>query len=274
MKAICGSISHTRTRALLLMAVLLSSSLAPLGNQGAAVAAAPSVEPKAMAALQSLGGFLRSLKAFAVSATSSTDQQIDNGQVVEFSHRSDLEVQMPDKLRLEVTDGLSSRSMIYDGRAFTLYDSRSNYYATEPAPSTIDELVSKLEETYGTELPLADLFRWRGSPEQLAALQSAIYIGSEKIGGEICDHYAFRQADIDWQVWMRAGSEPYPCQTVIIRRDNAERPRHTINYVWQAAPSIDPGRFEFVVPSGAHPVPIKDMKSAHSKPNEGPHDGQ
>ena len=26
--------------------------------------------------------------------------------------------------------------------------------------------------------------------------------GQDFIGGEICDHYAFRQGKIDWQIWI------------------------------------------------------------------------
>lgn len=270
MKVIQGlELCQICTRAVMLTGVLAAGVFLPIGDRGNATASPPAIEPKALSALKGMGGFLRSLNAFDVSAASSTDQQIDNGQIVQFSHRSDLLVKRPDKLRLEITDGLSSRSVIYNGKAFTLYDGRTNYYATQSAAPTIDQLVIQLEETYGTQLPLADLFKWRGTPDQLGALQSGIYIGSESVAGEICEHYAFRQADIDWQLWLRAGTEPYPCQTVIIRRDDAERPRHTINYVWQKLPTVDSSRFEFAIPPGAHPVPIRDMKDAHSKALKG-----
>lgn len=156
MKVIYGlELSQIRIRAFMLTGVLVAVTLLPVGEQGRAVASTTVIEPKALSALKDMGGFLRSLKSFDVSAASATDQQIDNGQVVQFSHRSDLLVKMPDKLRLEITDGLGSRSVIYNGKAFTLYDGRSNYYATQPAPPTIDQLVTKLEETYGTQLPLA-----------------------------------------------------------------------------------------------------------------------
>jgi hypothetical protein len=269
MKVICGwELSQIRIRTFLLTGVLMSGAVLPIGERGNAAASTLLIEPKAISALQGMSTFLRSLKTFDVSATSSTDQQIDNGQIVQFSHRSDLLVKIPDKLRLEITDGLSSRSVIYNGKAFTLYDGRSNYYTTQPAPPTIDQFVTQLEESYGTQLPLADLFKWKGSPDQLAALQSGIYIGSENVAGEICEHYAFRQADIDWQIWVRAGTEPYPCQTVIIRRDDSERPRHTINYAWQKTLTDDPSRFDFAIPPGARPVPIRDMRNAHSHTSE------
>ena len=51
---------------------------------------AEELEPKALAALEQMGAYLRSLQQFRIDASSHTDQVLENGQVIEFSHQARL----------------------------------------------------------------------------------------------------------------------------------------------------------------------------------------
>ena len=76
---------------------------------------------------------------------------------------------------------------------------------------TIGKLIERLEVRYGMELPLADLFLW-GTPaaRPVDKIESAKNAGQDFVGADRCDHYAFRQAKADWQIWITAGSRPLP----------------------------------------------------------------
>ena len=52
----------------------------------------------------------------------------------------------------------SERELIYDGKTVTLYTPAEKYYSTIEFTDTIASLIDRLEERYGVELPLADLF--------------------------------------------------------------------------------------------------------------------
>ena len=52
----------------------------------------------------------------------------------------------------------SEREIIYDGKTVTLYTPAQKYYSTVEFSDTIGGLIDKLEERYGVELPLEDLF--------------------------------------------------------------------------------------------------------------------
>jgi hypothetical protein len=145
-----------------------------------------------------------------------------------------------------------------------VYQSPGAYYASTPAPTTITQLIDQLHERYGIELPLADLFRWDANTARQVGLQSALLIGSDTLDGQRCDHYALRQADIDWQVWLRQGEQPLPCRLVISRRDIPEQPRHSVDFTWQLNPAIEASRFEFVPPHGAQNVPLQWAPSART----------
>ncbi|WP_347900539.1 DUF2092 domain-containing protein [Pseudomonas purpurea] len=217
------------------------------------------VDPRAISALEQMGSYLRGLKHFSISAASQTDQVLNNGQTVEFRHQIELLAQPPDKLRVTVDAQGYSRSLFYNGQHFTLYDSRSHFFTRAPAPANIDRLIDQLNQRYGIELPLADLFRWDKATASQVGITSALLIGSETLGDQTCNHYAYRQPDIDWQLWLRAGPQPLPCRVVISRRGETERPRHSVDFHWQLNAPLTTRAFEFVPPAGARAVPLQQL---------------
>jgi hypothetical protein len=36
------------------------------------------------------------------------------------------------------------------------------------------------------------------------------YIGREEVGGSVTHHLAFRNPNVDWQIWIRDGQQPLP----------------------------------------------------------------
>ena len=226
--------------------------------------ASAAVEPAALQALERMGNYLRSLKQFGVEASSQTDQVLESGQTVEFRHTTRLLAQQPDKLMVSVDNQGVRRTLYYNGKRFILYQSPGPYYASAPAPASINGLIDLLNTRYGIELPLADLFRWNANSAQQAGLRSALLIGSDTLDGQRCDHYALRQDDIDWQLWLRQGEQPLPCRLTITRRDIPEHPRHSVDFTWQLKPALSATSFEFAPPHGAQEVPLQWAPSKYS----------
>jgi hypothetical protein len=195
------------------------------------------VEPEAMAALKHMGAYLRSLKSFQVDAVTSTEQVLEDGQKVQFSGVTNILARMPDRLRISVDSDQHDRLWVYDGKQFTLLARRVNYYATVPAPPTIAQLADVMDETYGLQLPLEDLFRWGGPHSQDAAITSAMFIGPSQIGGVTCGHYAFRQQGLDWQVWIQFGDYPLPRKLVLTTLTDEARPQYVATFAWNLAPA-------------------------------------
>ena len=71
------------------------------------------------------------------------------------------------------------------------------------------------------ELPLSDLFLWGTPAAPLDKIESAMNAGQDFIGDDLCDHYAFRQGKIDWQIWITAGEQAAAAQA----RDHQSRRR-------------------------------------------------
>ncbi len=147
-------------RLLIRAAVLAALCAVPLGLAAQTASAPPEKDPDAMAALQEMGAYLRTLKAFQVVAKQERDDVLVDGQKVENDNTAELLVRMPNGLYMTSTSDRKSRIYFYDGKTFTVYLPRMNMYASAAAPPTIGQLDDALEAKYGIELPLRDLFVW------------------------------------------------------------------------------------------------------------------
>ena len=164
---------------------------------------APEIEPAAMDALNKMGSYLRTLNSFQVKADITDDDVTEDGQTIQSSTKIDLVAARPNRMRLEITGDDEHRFLFFDGKNFTIYGQLVNYYATVPAPPTIAKLNDDLTHKYGIDLPLADLFRWGADDSGIAKIKSAMDVGPATVDGVTCEQYAFRQENIDWQLWIQ-----------------------------------------------------------------------
>jgi hypothetical protein len=225
----------------------------------------PAVEPGAMAALQSMGAYLRALKSFQVEVATTDEDVLDDGQKIQYSGTTSIVARMPNGLRAEVANERHDRMYLYDGKSFTLFAKRLNFYATVDAPPTIGQLADKLDSEYGFSVPLEDLFRWGAPGWTPEGITGAMDVGPSPVLGTTCEQYAFRQADIDWQVWIQKGDHPLPRKLVITTKTDEARPQHTAVYVWNLAPSWNDAAFVFDPPEGAGKVVLAKAAAAATK---------
>ena len=226
---------------------------------------APERDPKAMEALSAMGKYLRSLKAFTLRGDTAIDEVLDNGQKIQFGGTVDYRVQQPDRLRLDVRNERRWRDFYYDGRNLTQYGPRAKYYAVVGAPATIAELVQAADQKYDIEIPLADLFLWGTDKSGLDDIKSASFIGPAQIGGKDCDHFAFRQEGVDWQIWIQQGKQPLPCKMVITTLSEPSQPQYSAVLSWNVAPKFDKSTFTFVPPKDAKQIPAAQVQPAAKK---------
>jgi hypothetical protein len=240
------------------------STAPPAVAETGTVQPTPVIEPKAMEALQKMGGFLRTLKAYEVSFKVSKDEVLDSGQKIMVDGTSKLTVQTPDRLHFSTKIDEAHRDLqfFYDGKTFTIYGNTNKFYASVPAPATIRELLDVAEERYDIDLPFRDLFVWGTDKADVAAIQSAIYIGPTKIDGVPCDHFAFRNVDVDWQICIEQGDTPLPRKLVITTMDEAERPQYVSIMNWKLSPKIKSKTFTFVPPKDAHKIEFAVVEAA------------
>jgi hypothetical protein len=252
---------RTRWQTRAVLAAALSMLAGAAGAQQPAATPDVAVEPDAIAALKSMGAYLRSLKQFQVDAATTDEDVLDDGQKIQTSGQTRILAVVPGRLFADVKTDRHDRIYLYDGKTFTLFARRAGLYASIPAPPTIGELSRMLDDQYDFSVPLEDLFFW-GTPDWKADdITGAIDVGPSAVEDTTCQQYAFRQKDVDFQLWIQKGSNPLPRKIVITTRTDEARPQHTAVYTWNLAPSFDDQTFVFAPPPGVgkavFPKPIQ-----------------
>lgn len=226
------------------------------------VAEAELIEQSAIDALDRMGAYLRTLTAFKVTGEMAREDVLDDGRKIDLFGMFEVTARRPNLLRAEIRDDRSTREFFYDGKTFTVFAPRLGYYATVRAPGTLRELVQEAENTYGIELPLADLFHWGTDQAGTENIIRATRIGESTIHGVSCEHLAFAQDDVDWQIWIRTGDRPLPCMLVITAKDDESLPRYSARLDWNTSLPVDERMFSFVAPKNSTAidlVPVTDQ---------------
>jgi hypothetical protein len=237
------------------------------GNSKAVMYVAPNTpdsirrDTAAVNALVRMGEYLRTLNKFEVKADFLREEVLTDGQKIQFAGTARALADRPGRLLAELTDDRIKRVFFFDGQDFTLWAPRAKYYATVPMQGTIGDLVDSLDTRFAIETPLVDLFRWGTSTADLRDITGAKDIGDAVIDGVNCSQYAFRQAGVDWQVWIQDGEFPLPHKVVITTLTDDARPQYQAQYSWNLAPSIHDDAFKFSPPEGAMKIKLMDLKN-------------
>ena len=223
--------------------------------------AANAVDAASIQALKDMGAYLQTLKRFRVSTEVTGERVLKDGQKLQHAARADMDVVRPSKLRARMSSARTERELIYDGKAVTLYAPAQKYYSTVEFSETIAALIDRLEQKYGVEMPLADLFLWGTPAAPLDKIESAMNAGQDFIGKDLCDHYAFRQKGADWQIWITTGQKPLPRKVVITNRADEARPQSVSLISWNLKPAFEDSAFRFTPPQGAKKIEIVQRKA-------------
>ncbi|MCA3187792.1 DUF2092 domain-containing protein [Cupriavidus sp.] len=234
---------------------------APAPAPQAAQPDANAVDPAVIRALQDMGATLQSLKQFEVGISLTGERVLQDGQKLQHTAIADLDVVRPNKLRAQMRSARLQRDLIYDGKTVTLYQPAQKFYSQAPFSDNLAALVSRLNERYGIEVPSADLFVWGTPAAPVDNIESAMNAGQDFIAGDLCDHYAFRQGQVDWQIWISTGPRPLPRKLVITNRADDARPQSITYYKWNLNPKFGNATFAFTPPSGAKQADFVPLKS-------------
>jgi hypothetical protein len=208
-----------------------------------------------------MGVHLQSLHRFRVSTELTAERVLADGQKLQHSARADMDVRRPDKLRVSMQSARSQRELLYDGNTVVLHQPAQKYYSSVELVDTLGGLIHRLQERFGVEVPLTDLFLWGTAAAPLEKIESAMYAGQDLVGSDLWHLYAFRQGKIDWQVWIVAGAKPLPRKVVITNRSDEARPQSVSVLTWNLNPKFTDAAFTFTPPKGVSKIAIVPVKA-------------
>jgi hypothetical protein len=186
---------------------------------------------------------------------------LEDGQKLQQSSSAEIQVQRPNKLRAVMRSARAERELIFRDKTVTLFTPALKYYATAETASNIGGMIDQLEARYGVQIPLSDLFLWGTDAAPLDNIESAMNAGQDFIGKDLCDHYAFRQGKVDWQIWITTGEAPLPRKLVITSRTDEARPQSVSYIAWNLKPTFTDAIFKFTPPKGAQAIGIHPLNT-------------
>jgi hypothetical protein len=225
----------------------------------------PVLTPESIAALKRMGQQLASLRTFEIAATISIEYVLDNNQKILIAGTSRYRVRRPDRLRIDLSTDVLERVFQYDGKDLVVTAPQEKFFARVEAKSTVRETLAWAAQTFGVEVPLADLFDWGTTDAPEDEIREGFSVGKARVGGVECEHWAFRQADADWEIWIRSGDAPLPLKLSIVNTADPALPRYEAVLSWTESsdfpeaifidpPVPDAKRIEFLpLASGARP---------------------
>ena len=247
--------------AILVMSLVAPGVHAQTAPAGSAQPAANAVDPASIQALKNMGAHLQTLKRFKVTTDLTGERVLADGQKLQHSATANLEVVRPNMLRARMFSARAEREIFYDGKMATIFIPAQKAYSTVEFTGNLGELINRLEERYGVEMPMADMFLWGTPAAPLDKIESAMNAGQDFIDNDLCDHYAFRQGMFDWQIWITTGDKPLPRKLVITNRSDEARPQSVQYFDWNLKPTFKDSIFKFTPPKGATAVELRSLES-------------
>lgn len=269
-----------------LAALMLASAIAgcasnaPPANQPAPIAGQPippenqpglagnrqapqgKIDPQAVQYLTRMCNRMTSLKQFSVRTRSRLDVVTKDGEKLQYGGVSEVWVQRPNKLRSSRIGDLTNLDFYYDGSTITLFGKGKNLYATAPAPNTLDAMLDTVRTRFGIEPAGADLLYSDVCTPLMAGVFQATDLGESMIGGEKTRHLAFREHDVDWQIWIDDDSA-LPREYLITTLDMPGQPQYDVElYDWNLSPRISEATFRFKPPPGAKRIDFLPVTGA------------
>lgn len=212
--------------------------------------------------LQNMTDFMNSLEQFTFHSNATEDQMLASGQKLQFARTMKIFIRRPNRFRADVTGDLENQQLFYDGQTITLLDTDHNFYGTIQVPDTIDVALDHALKSFSLRAPLADLIRPDSFDLLTEHVTSSSYIGLHHVDGFRCHHLAFRQDDIDWQVWIEDGARPLLRKMIITQKHVTGAPQFTVVLSdWNVAAKLSDGLFIFTVPKNAKKIEFLPMES-------------
>ncbi len=232
------------------LAAVLALACAPVQSRAA------EIDPEADRILRQMSDHLTGLQVFEIKTEVSTDLLLHNGQKVQFvaSGSGVFDRQRGFRFRRQGIAG--DFELSFDGRNLTLFAGELNGYTTVQVEGGNEAAFDEVRAAFGVEAAGGvDLLYANPHEGLLNEVESGAYLGETMVGGVRAHHLAYRAAEVDWQLWIRADGDPLPLRYVITSKWTTGAPQFTVQVrEWDSAATVSEADFTFAAPDGAREI--------------------
>jgi len=252
-------------RLMLLMGTLALSMNAAAQNQKITPPLS-GIEERVRSSLLAMSDYLKTSKSYSFRADVQYDDVLPSGQKIQFVASSDISIRRPNGLFAYQISDNGSRRLWFDGKQLTLFDPSNMTYAVDAFAGNTDKALEHMIAVLRFTPPLADfLFE---DPFKALTRTSAhgFWVGTSPVEGVTCQHFAFVDRYIDWQIWIEEGKQPLPRKLVITYKTLPQAPQYiAILKDWDFTTRLPDTLFRANIPNEATKLPFLKEAQAISK---------
>src|SRR5262245_59763896 len=224
-------------------------------------------EAQAKNLLKALTHYLAAKNSLSFAFDTNLEVVTKDQQKLSLASSGTVRLTRPDKLRATRAGGFANVETVFDGKTLTFLGKGANAYAQVDIPGTLDNLMDVLRDKLHRPLPGADLLLSNVYDQLMPDVVDVKDLGSGVIGGTECDHLAFRTKEVDWQIWIAQGEQPYPCRYVITSKQVSKGPQYSIQIRdWKAGADVAADDFSFNNATNAKEVDLKQLAGVDELP--------
>jgi hypothetical protein len=200
---------------------------------------------------KNLGG----LQTFAYTADERREE-VRGGAKVEKRVTRHVVMRRPNAVTFTTTGDERDIVAWYDGQHVTLVSNRDKSWARGPMPPTLDEALDFIAAEYAIQMPSADLLYSSPYDALMTADTTGGWTGIQKIGDLTCDHLAYQQKVVDWEIWL-GEARRLPCQIRIVYKNEPGQPAIMVTYSdLDLSPKVTDETFVAKIPDGFERIKI------------------
>jgi hypothetical protein len=204
---------------------LLCGALAMAGGcRRSETLTAEAASDKGDALLRQMSKTLASAQQFTYNSEEHRQRVRANGEKVEVVTHRQVSIRRPNRVATVTKDENHDGAAWYDGAYLTLVSNKQKAWARGPMPPTLDEAMDFLATEYSIPLPTADLLYSSPYDALMTKDTTGGWVGEEKIGAQTCDHLAYKQAEVDWELWLTQDERKLPCQIRLVYKKQPGSP--------------------------------------------------
>lgn len=224
-------------------------------------------EEDAKRLVKAMSDYVAAQKAISFAYDANLEVVTKDHQKLALLSSGTVQLNRSNKIRATRHGGFADVELIFDGKTLTLFGKNANLYTQIEIPGTIDHLIDELKNNHNMQLPAADLLMTNVYDKLMPDVIDVKDLGSGVVGGTECDHLAFRNKDVDWQIWIAHGDRPYPCRYVITSKHIEGGPQYSIQVRdWKTGDEVAADDFSFKNPTMANKVDLKDIPEMDELP--------
>ena len=217
---------------------------------------APIIEKYALDRLKQLSTTLASAQAFTYRSNNFLEvQSTVTGQFLTFFVDTEVALQRPNKFRANVFGDVPSFQLYFDGANFSAFDPQKNVHSVSVPLATIDDMLGFVATKAHINFPSADFLYSDPYAVMTKNLTHAIVVGPSMVNGVPCEHFAYMEPGINWEIWIENGKRALPLRLAMTYKQVPNFPRFMVEYKdWNLNSKLKKDIFVFKAPVNAKQI--------------------